>query len=306
MSSAVLLSRHPDLYSTRRLRAALEERWVPVRILHPERCVAVLQEGKAILYYEEELLTPPTWVIPRIGAPLTALGARLLLHFQQMGSLCLNPGKALALARDKFLSLQILAAAGLPVPDTWYLADGSGLRGALEQLGVPLVSKLLAGSQGIGVNLIESPSAARGLADTLLHLQHELILQRYLPGRTDLRLLVLYGQVIAAMERRAGSNEFRSNLHCGGSARALDPGQLDPRLREWAIAACVALDLDFAGVDLMADGKGGYVILEVNPVPSLEGIEGVTGLDLAGQIVAALMKQASSAVPQQSSRVPVS
>ncbi len=98
-------------------------------------------------------------------------------------------------------------------------------------------------------------------------------------------MIVLGNEVLAAMRRRAGPGEFRSNLHRAGTAELVDAGDVLVLLEKLALAATVALDLDFAGVDLMLDEQGAPVILEVNPVPSLEGIERVSGIDIAGRVV---------------------
>ena len=295
MTAAAILSRYPTLYSTRRLQAVLQERGVDCAILQPERCAMSLQGGAFCLYYDGRAMAPAQAVVPRFGSPLTQLGVRLLWHFAAQGSYCLNSGDALLRARDKFLSLQMLAAASLPVPDTWYLADTPAGEVAMAQLGMPLVSKLLSGSQGVGVNLAESRGGARALVDTLLQLQHETLLQRFLPGREDYRVIVLGGQVLAAMRRKAGAEEFRSNLHRAGTAELVDAAELAGSLGEFAVAAVAALGLDFAGVDLMADGQGGHVILEVNPVPSLEGIERVSGIDIAGKVADHVLSHCASA-----------
>ena len=295
MTSIIILSRYPALYSSRRLLEALQARAVEARILQPERCALRLGRGGFGLYYDGQPLPSPQAVLPRFGSPLTQLGLRLLRHLAALGAYNLNSGDALFRARDKFLSLQILAAASLPVPDSWYLADTSGAEVAFAELGTPLVSKLLSGSQGVGVNLAESEAGARALLDTLLLLQHEVLLQRHLPGRADTRVIVLAGEVVAAMRRKAQAGEFRSNLHRSGRAELLGATELASGLADLAVAATAALQLDFAGVDLMQDGEGGYVILEVNPVPSLEGIERVSGVDIAGRVVDLVLSRCSSA-----------
>ena len=121
--------------------------------------------------------------------------------------------------------------------------------------------------------------------DTLLQLQHETLLQRFLPTGEDYRVIVLGSGALAAMRRRAGPGEFRSNLHRAGTAERVEDAEVLARLEKLALAATAALDLDFAGVDLMLDEQGAPVILEVNPVPSLEGVERVSGIDIAGKIV---------------------
>jgi len=262
-------------------------------LLAPEQCLLFLNGVHADLFVQGKKFVRCAAVIPRIGGPITALGARLLRYFAGVGTFCLNSAEALQLARDKFASLQALATAGIAVPQTAYFTESGQKELALQMLGTPLVHKILQGSQGVGVSLAETPVAARGMLDTFLSLQHEAMVQRFLPGRQDVRVIVLFGEVVAAMRRESVAEDFRSNLHCGG--RALAAPDLPESWAEIARKAAVALGLDFAGVDLMADADQCPLVLEVNPVPSLEGIEKSSGVDVAGHIVTALQLRLASA-----------
>ena len=293
VDTVALLSRQPELYSTRRLQQALEDRGLAVLRLAPEEFILGL-DGEFTWRHRDVGVVEVAAVLPRVGSPLTQLGARILRHFAAQGRYCLNDADALLAARDKFGSLQILQAAGLPVPRTAYFAHASQKEALLDALAPPVVVKLLSGSQGVGVNLAESREAASALLDTLLHLQHEAMVQEFLPGRSDLRVIVLGDRVLAAMERRASAQDFRSNLHCGGQARAWDLGVLDAQVQELSRRASAALDLDFAGVDLMRAADGSLRVLEVNPVPSLEGIEKATGVDVAAAVAAWMHLQLES------------
>ena len=291
-----ILSRHAELYSTCRLLDAVVAAGADPVLLQPEQCLLMVQDTRAALYYGSSPLAPCAAVIPRVGAPITRLGARLLRYFAGEGSCCLNSAGALELSRDKFASLQALAAAGVAVPQTAYFTQAGQRDLAVSSLGMPLVQKLLSGSQGVGVSLADTPAAARGMLDTILHLQHEAMAQRFLSGRQDIRVIVLFDRVIAAMRRESSAEDFRSNLHCGGRASALP--DLPDDFAVIARRSAAALGLGFAGVDIMLDEDQRPLVLEVNPVPSLEGIEAVTGQDIAGTLVKALLQQASSPSPQ--------
>ena len=291
-----ILSRHVELYSTRRLLDAVVAAGADPVLLQPEQCLLMLHDTQAALYYGSTPLAPCAAVIPRVGTPITHLGARLLRYFAGEGSCCLNSAGALELSRDKFASLQALVAAGVAVPQTAYFTQAGQRDLAVSSLGMPLVQKLLSGSQGVGVSLADTPAAARGMLDTVLHLQHEAMAQRFLSGRQDIRVIVLFGKVIAAMRREASAEDFRSNLHCGGRASALP--DLPEDFAVIARRSAAALGLGFAGVDIMLAEDQRPLVLEVNPVPSLEGIEAVTGQDIAGTLVKALLRQASSPSPQ--------
>lgn len=295
-----ILSRRPDLYSTRRLVVAATQRGAVPLVLDPGACLLALDSAGSVLYHGDEPVPSCAAAVPRIGSPITRLGGRLLRHFAGQGSYCLNGAAALELARDKFAALQALVQAGVPVPRTAYFSDPQQREMAMAQVGWPLVSKLLEGSQGVGVMLAESAASARGLLDTLLHLQREAVVQRYLAGREDLRVIVLAGRILASMRRRAPLDDFRSNLHRGGEAAPV--GDLPATWAAIALRATAALGLDFAGVDLMADADGQALVLEVNPVPSLEGIERVSGVDVADAIMGRVL--AALPIPHPSGRRP--
>ena len=97
----------------------------------------------------------------------------------------------------------------------------------------------------------------------------------------DIRCFVIGGKVVAAMKRKAPKGEFRSNIHRGGSAEVT---RITPEERSTAVLAANIMGLNVAGVDLLRSNHG-PVVMEVNSSPGLEGIENVTGKDIAGMII---------------------
>ena len=100
-------------------------------------------------------------------------------------------------------------------------------------------------------------------------------------GGTDIRALVVGGKVVAAMKRTGASDDFRSNLHRGGSAGVI---KITPEERSTAVRAAKRMGLNVCGVDMLRSNHG-PVIMEVNSSPGLEGIESATGKDIASMIV---------------------
>ena len=105
---------------------------------------------------------------------------------------------------------------------------------------------------------------------------------------TDIRAIVVGGKVIAAMKRSGAKDDFRSNLHRGGSAEVI---KLSPEERSTAIRAAKSMGLNVCGVDMLRSNHG-PVVMEVNSSPGLEGVEKATGLDVAGKIIDYLEKSA--------------
>jgi len=109
------------------------------------------------------------------------------------------------------------------------------------------------------------------------------LVQEFIPEAkgADIRCFVVGNKVVAAMKRQAAAGEFRSNLHRGGAATQVE---LTAAEQETALRAAQVMGLSLAGVDLLRSDKG-PMVLEVNSSPGLEGIEGTTGIDIAGAII---------------------
>lgn len=287
-----ILSRGPQLYSTRRLVEAACARHLDVCVLDPLHCVVSLASRRSDLLYCGHPVAVPDLVLPRIGASITFFGLAVLRQLEMLGACSANPSDAFARARDKLRCLQLLARHGLAIPATAFARRRDELRPAIARVGgPPVVLKLLEGAQGVGVMLAESYESAESVLDALHWLKQDILIQAYVraEGR-DLRVLVIGGRAVAAMERQAAPGEFRANLHRGGTARAVD---LSPELVATAEGAAAALGLDIAGVDLLLSDDT-PLILEVNASPGLEGIERVSGRDLAGDILDALLRKANT------------
>jgi ribosomal protein S6--L-glutamate ligase len=291
--SLAILSRSPRLYSTSRLIDAARARGIDPLILHPLHCVVSLATPRPEILYRGRRLVPPAAVLPRIGASITVFGLAVLRQLEALGVVALNSSNAVASARDKLRSLQLLAQHGIAIPPTAFARRKDELRAAIDRVGgPPVVLKLIAGSQGVGVMLAESLDSAASVLDAMHWLKQDILIQAFVreAGGSDIRALVVGGRVVAAMTRQAPSGEFRANLHRGGTG---SPLALSPALERTAIAAADSLGLDVAGVDLIP-AAGGPLVLEVNASPGLEGIEKATGHDVAGAIIDLLLARLSA------------
>ena len=279
-----ILSRNTRLYSTRRLVEAARKRGHRVRVLDPLRCYMRIAAGKFEIHYKGHALRGLDVVIPRIGASITFYGTAVLRQFEMMGVRTPNSSDAILRARDKLHALQLLARDGIGLPTTVFGDNPDDTADLLAMLGPPPhVIKLVEGSQGTGVVLAEKPSASRSVIEAFRALYANFLVQEFVKESrgADIRCFVVGGRVIAAMKRQARAGEFRSNLHRGGTAEVakLNQAEIDAALR-----AAAVMNLAVAGVDLLRS-KRGPMVLEVNSSPGLEGIEGATGIDVAGEIV---------------------
>ena len=264
---------------------AARRRGHSVRVVDHMQCDLTILDGKLGVRYQGEFLGRPDAVIPRIGSSVTSYGAAVVRQFEMMNVYCVVTTDALLRARDKRTAAQFLAAHGIPVPDSLFTAMPENVVSMLNLLGdnYPVVIKTLNGTQGQGVILGESFTSSQSIAEAFIRLREEIMLQRFIgesKGK-DIRIFVVGGKVIATMERSAQDGEFRSNLHRGASSTKVRISQEE---EEMALKASELMGLDVAGVDMLRSERG-PLVLEINASPGLEGIEGTTGVDIAGQII---------------------
>jgi ribosomal protein S6--L-glutamate ligase len=279
-----ILARKPQLYSHRRLVEAGKAHGHEMHVINTLRCYMNVTSLRPEVRYQGERLEGFDAVIPRIGASITFYGLAVLRQFEMMGVYPLNESVAIGRSRDKLRSLQLLARAGIGLPVTGFAHSPDDTQDLIRIAGgTPLVVKLLEGTHGKGVVLAETDAAATSVIDAFRGLEAHFLCQEYIAEArgSDIRCFVVGGKVVAAMKRQGKEGEFRSNLHRGGSASVV---KITPEERSAAVRAAKILGLNVAGVDMLRSNHG-PVVMEVNSSPGLEGIEGATGKDIAGQII---------------------
>jgi len=279
-----ILSCGPKSYSTRRLVEAAQQRGHNVRVLNTLKFAIDLQQGMPDLYYRQKVLSTYDAVLPRIGASITYYGTAVVRQCQEMDIFCANTAAGITNSRDKLRSLQILSRHHVGIPRTTFVRDKKDVLPAIERVGgAPVVIKLIEGTQGIGVLLADTIKAAESIIELLQSQKQNVLIQKFVAESKgkDIRAFVVGDRVVAAMRRVAQGQEFRSNVHRGGIAEAVE---LSDEYRGTAVRAAQILGLRVAGVDML-EGKHGPQIMEVNSSPGLEGIETSTGLDVAGTII---------------------
>ncbi|WP_462327397.1 30S ribosomal protein S6--L-glutamate ligase [Desulfobaculum sp.] len=279
-----ILSRRPQIYSTRRLEEAAQEHGHDVHVIDPLRCYVNITSHSPAVYYRGERLEGFDAIIPRIGASITFYGTAVVRQFEMMGVSTLNKSVAINRSRDKLRSLQLLAQKGIGLPVTGFAHSTKFTRELIDLVGgAPLVVKLLEGTQGLGVVLAETDKAAESVIEAFRGLKANFLVQEYIGESKgcDIRCFVVGKKVVAAMMRTCKEGEFRSNLHRGGTAI---PVKITPEERSTAVRAARIMGLNVAGVDILRSNHG-PVVLEVNSSPGLEGIENAIGKDIAGSII---------------------
>ena len=286
-----MLARNAGLYSHQRLKEAAETRGHELHIVNTLRCYMNIASRRPEVYCNGEKLVGYDAVIPRIGASVTYYGLAVLRQFEMMGVFPLNESVAIGRSRDKLRSMQLLAREGIGLPVTTFAYDPKQTEEVLQLAGdAPLVIKLLEGTQGIGVVLADSNRSAKSVIEAFRGAKVNILVQEFIKeaGGTDIRALIVGGKVVAAMQRTGAEDDFRSNLHRGGSAKTI---KISPEERSTAVRAAKTMGLNVCGVDMLRANHG-PVVMEVNSSPGLEGVEKATGIDVAGRIIELLEKQA--------------
>lgn len=206
-----------------------------------------------------------------------------------------NAPTAIERSVDKAATSLIIGRAGLPTPDTFVVSKREAAAAIVAREarpGRPIVLKPLFGSQGEGLMLIERPEEL----PTEEAVNRVYYLQRYIPRSDglwrDYRVFVCEGRAIAGMIREGDG--WITNVHRGGRPFAW---AMPPRAAELAEAAAQAVGVDYTGVDLVEDGEGGFLILEVNSMPAWSGLQKVTEVDIAGTIARGFLSAVRAARP---------
>jgi ribosomal protein S6--L-glutamate ligase len=285
-----LLASNPDLYSNKRIIEAAEERGHEIKFYDIKQCYMKLDADEPEVHYRGGKTLILDAVIPRIKPSITFYGCALVRQFESIGVYSLNSSQAITSARDKLFSLQVMLQNGLDIPTSGFANSINDTNDLIEMVnGAPLIVKLLEGSQGRGVVMAETTQAAESVVNAFKSLRANLLVQEFIKEADgkDLRLFVLGGKVVAAMQRQAADGEFRANVHRGGRVSVVKVTQAE---RQMAVKATKVLGLEVAGVDIIRSSKG-PLLLEVNSSPGLEGIETATGTDLARKMISAIEKK---------------
>ncbi len=293
----VMLARNPALYSHQRLIEAARERGHHVDVVDTLKVHMNITSNRPVLRYGGKSLPIYDAVIPRIGASITDYGLAVLRQFEVQGIYPLNESVAIGRSRDKLRALQLLAREGIGLPVTAFAHRPRRAESVIAEVGgAPVVIKLLEGTQGLGVILAETEASAKSIIEAFSAANINIMVQEFIKvtDNSDIRAFVVGGRVVAAMKRIGRVGEFRSNLHRGGRAVAVE---LTPAERQTAVHSAEILGLNACGVDMLRSERG-PVVMEVNSSPGLEGIEAATRLDIAGEIIGFLEANARHGVTE--------
>lgn len=270
-------------YSTRKLYEAAQARGHDVRVINASLCYIKVDSENPYVMYEGEILDKFDAVIPRIMPGMTNYGSAIVRQFEMMGVYTTARSIAISRSRDKFRSYQLLARQAVGIPQTIFSRETADVDGLIDQLGTPMIIKIAKGAQGRGVVLAETKKAAKSVIQAFYVSDVSILLQEYISeaAGSDIRAFVVGSKVVASMKRQSLDDDFRSNIHQGGTGT---PIALTDQERKVALKAASAMGLSICGVDMLRSDRG-PLVMEVNSSPSLKGIETVTNRDIADKII---------------------
>ena len=279
-----ILSRGADNYSTRRLVEASKKRGHTAEVIDYTKSYMGVEQSRPNVHYKGDQLPRYDAIIPRIGSSNTGYGSAVVRQFETMNVYSITKSIALVRSRDKLRSLQLLAGSGIDIPKTAFADRSTDVDDLIEMVGgSPVIVKLIESTHGQGVVLAETKKAAKSVVQAFHSINQSILVQEFIKesGGSDIRALVVGGRVVGAMKRQGLDDEFRSNIHQGGTGVKV---KLSSEERKVATKAARQLGLNVAGVDMLRSARGPLVI-EVNSSPGLEGIETATNRDIADKII---------------------
>lgn len=278
-----ILSRSSKLYSTKRLKEEAEARGHKVRVIDYAKCYVTIENRNPVVRYRGSPLKAYDAIIPRISADLTGYGTSIVRQFEMQGTFSTSSSIAIVRSRDKLRATQLLARAGVGIPKTVFARETADLDDVIAEAGgAPLIIKVAHGTHGTGVVLAETKKAAEAVMQAFYVEGVNFLVQEFIreSAGTDIRALVVGGRVVASMKRQSLEDDFRSNVHKGGSGTKI---KLTDEERKMAQKAAKAMGLSICGVDMIRSDRG-PLVLEVNSSPGFT-VEKVTNRNVAEKII---------------------
>lgn len=287
-----ILSISENIYSTARLVEEAEQRGHQVAVVNHTKCSILIGGHQSkIIYQGENIIDNPDVIIPRIGSSVFRHGAAIVKEFEMNGIYSTAKSLGIARSQNKVRTLQILNRKNVPIPKTVFSINPDNIEEQIELLGgAPVIIKLQEGTHGLGVILADSKKSAKSIIDTFISMNTSIMLQEFIQesNAEDIRAIVAGDQIIASMKRKGMKDDFRSNIHRGGSGQRI---YLTHKEEEIVLRAAKYIGLPVCGVDLIRSNRG-PLLLEVNSTPGFQGMEYYTDVNVAEKIIKFIEKNA--------------
>ena len=281
----ILSKRTMDEYENRRLVETFNENGIETRLVHPDKFdLFVNKKDLTDIWSDGVKNSLPNAVLVRTGSGSTYFSLAVMRQLESLGIPVINSSTSIDMVKDKLQTSQLLAKHGIPIPKTMLVRWPINAALVASEIGFPCVVKVITGSYGKGVHLCQSIGAFNALMEFIesLNAKKTMIIQEFIDAKvgSDLRVWVVGGKVIGAMQRTSANNDFRANISGGGTGEQYEINEeIDFLARETA----KIMGLDIAGIDLLFD-KEGFKVCEANSAPGFEGMEQYCNMDIAKAI----------------------
>ena len=279
-----VLTKNPESWHSKQLeKAIIKNNTIPFFFRFTE-ITAKIEEKLQIYARNTNIIEEiPAVIVRPIGrGSLEEIIFRLdVLHsLEKSGTLIINPPKAIEISVDKYYSLNLLRQSGISVPRTIATENFEEALRAFRELGGDVVVKPLFGSRGVGSTRVSDSEIATRIFRALTYNHEVIYLQEYIEhGFSDIRAFVIGERVVASMRREAQT--WKTNVSLGAKPK---PVKLDSELEDLAIKASRIIGCKVAGVDIVESRKG-PLIVEINSQPGWRGLQTVTKVNIADEIV---------------------
>ena len=284
--------------STMKIYEAMKEcgRFSSVLFVPTEGIRIGVKKKKFPIFYREIDLTNFDAVIPRIGASKAMFGFLITKYLIESGVYVPVRPESILISHDKYLTLEVLNRAKVPVPETYLTMSPPTAKRVVSELKPPIVMKLLGGSGGKGVMFSDDEENAYSLIDTLNVLRQPLFIEKYVknPGE-DIRIIVIGKNAVASMKRVAKKGSKRTNLASGGKGI---PYEIDSTLERIAVKSAKAIGAEICGVDVIEGPKGKPLVIEMNISPGMK-IAGITNRNIPKMIADYVADRAEAYKPKE-------
>ena len=281
----ILSKRIVDEYENRRLVESFNENGIETKLVHPDKFDLIVNKKDLTDIWSDGVKNSlPGAVLVRTGSGSTYFSLAVMRQLESLGIAVINSSSSIDMVKDKLQTSQLLAKHGIPIPKTMLVRWPINANLVASEIGFPCVVKVITGSYGKGVHLCQSISAFNALMEFIesLNAKKTMIIQEFIDAKvgSDLRVWVVGGKVIGAMQRTSANNDFRANISGGGTGEQYEINEeIDFLARETA----KIMGLDIAGIDLLFD-KEGFKVCEANSAPGFEGMEQYCNMDIAKAI----------------------
>jgi len=274
-----------EVYERQRFIEEAEKQNIDFSVVFADEIdLIVSRDDRKSIRYKNDIVSLPDVLLARTGSGTGYFNLSVLRQFERMNVPTLPNSAAIEASKDKLYANQILAQAGLPIPKTLLTRFPCKADLVEKVVGFPCVMKVITGSHGAGVYLCHTPKEFEDLSELISSLDSKtsMIIQEYIShseGR-DLRVIVIGGRVVGAMQRTATDGSFKANISRGGEGAPYD---VDDEMEMLAIQVAKVLDLDIAGVDLLFHPDG-YKICEANSSPGFKGFEKALDINIPEKV----------------------